>query len=344
MIDRKILANLIPINALSVEHLQRLAETTDAERFEVGSTLFSQGEEDRRTVYLLKGEVTLGSDGRLLKTVQGGTEDTRHPLAPYQPRQVTAEASSDVVCVRLQSEMVDALLTWDQSRGYIVDELHADEDDDDSDWMTRILQKELFFRIPPPNIQAMFQRMQPVSARAGARIIEQGAEGDFYYIIKRGQCQVTRRTRSHPEGIALATLGVGDGFGEDALISDARRNATVTMLDDGELMRLSKTDFMQLLNEPLLDWVGYDDGQEMVRQGARWLDVRLPAEYASHHLAGSLNIPYHALRMRAANLDPETDYLLYCDTGSRSSAAAYVLSERGFRAYVLRGGLNGAAP
>jgi rhodanese-related sulfurtransferase len=28
-----------------------------------------------------------------------------------------------------------------------------------------------------------------------------------------------------------------------------------------------------------------------------------------------------------------------CDTGRRSSAAAYILSERGFDAYVLKGGL-----
>jgi rhodanese-related sulfurtransferase len=32
-------------------------------------------------------------------------------------------------------------------------------------------------------------------------------------------------------------------------------------------------------------------------------------------------------------------YVVCCDTGRRSSAAAYILSERGFEAYVLKGGL-----
>jgi rhodanese-related sulfurtransferase len=32
---------------------------------------------------------------------------------------------------------------------------------------------------------------------------------------------------------------------------------------------------------------------------------------------------------------------VYCDTGRRSSAAAYILVERGFDAYVLTGGLSG---
>jgi rhodanese-related sulfurtransferase len=34
--------------------------------------------------------------------------------------------------------------------------------------------------------------------------------------------------------------------------------------------------------------------------------------------------------------------VVYCDTGRRSSAAAYILVERGFDAYVLQGGLSAA--
>jgi rhodanese-related sulfurtransferase len=32
-------------------------------------------------------------------------------------------------------------------------------------------------------------------------------------------------------------------------------------------------------------------------------------------------------------------YVVICDNGRRSSAAAYILSERGFDAHVLRGGI-----
>jgi len=38
-------------------------------------------------------------------------------------------------------------------------------------------------------------------------------------------------------------------------------------------------------------------------------------------------------------LDKNIQYVVCCDTGRRSSAAAYILSERGFEAYVLKGGL-----
>ena len=69
---------------------------------------------------------------------------------------------------------------------------------------------------------------------------------------------VTRETPLNKDGIKLAELGMGDTFGEEALISDAKRNANVTMLTDGTLMRLAKEDFRKLLNEPMLDWVDMD--------------------------------------------------------------------------------------
>jgi len=53
-----------------------------------------------------------------------------------------------------------------------------------------------------------------------------------------------------------------------------------------------------------------------------------------------MNIPLYFLRLKLKTLDRKQNYICYCDTGRRSSAAAYILSERGFHSYVLRGGLQ----
>ena len=45
------------------------------------------------------------------------------------------------------------------------------------------------------------------------------------------------------------------------------------------------------------------------------------------------------LRMKADSLDPAKKYILYCDSGRRSSAAVFLLNERGLQAYCLKGGL-----
>jgi rhodanese-related sulfurtransferase len=48
----------------------------------------------------------------------------------------------------------------------------------------------------------------------------------------------------------------------------------------------------------------------------------------------------YLVRLKLSTLDRSKPYVVYCDTGRRSSAAAYILVERGFDAYVLTGGLS----
>ena len=122
-------------------------------------------------------------------------------------------------------------------------------------------------------------RMQRMSYSAGDIVIRQGDEGDYFYAIVDGRCVVTRETPLNREGVKLAELGKGDTFGEEALISGAKRNATVSMLTDGVVMRLGKDDFNTLLNEPMLQWVDVEEARALIGRGARWLDVRLPSEY-----------------------------------------------------------------
>jgi rhodanese-related sulfurtransferase len=111
------------------------------------------------------------------------------------------------------------------------------------------------------------------------------------------------------------------------------------MLTDGALMRLPKDDFNTLLNEPMLHWVDYEEAKVIVANGGRWLDVRLPSEYEHCHFDQSINVPLYFIRLKLKTLDPAVPYVVVCDNGRRSSAAAYVLSERGFDSQVLRGGV-----
>jgi rhodanese-related sulfurtransferase len=237
----------------------------------------------------------------------------------------------------IDSDLLDVLLTWDQTGQYEVAELRGDGLDVTGDWMTTLLQTKAFHRIPPANIQAIFMRMQRINYRARDIVIKQGTEGDFFYVVVAGKCVVTRETPLNKEGIKLAELGPGDSFGEEALIAEAKRNATVTMSTDGTLMRLGKADFQTLLNEPLLQWVDYEAAKEIVAGGGKWLDVRLPSEF--QNIDDAVNIPLYFIRLKLNALDKNIQYVVCCDTGRRSSAAAYILSERGFEAYVLKGGL-----
>jgi rhodanese-related sulfurtransferase len=106
-------------------------------------------------------------------------------------------------------------------------------------------------------------------------------------------------------------------------------------------MRMAKEDFVELLKAPVLHTVGFAKAQEMVKHGAILLDVRLESEHKNAHLQGSINIPLYLLRIKARQLDKNKRYIVYCDTGRRSSSAAYLLNERGYDALYLEGGLRG---
>jgi CRP-like cAMP-binding protein/rhodanese-related sulfurtransferase len=328
-----------PIDSLKKDNLAALAKKTKVRDAQPGETLFREGDAEKRTFYVLTGTVELREGTNRVGRITGGSEDARNPLSPKLPRRQTAIATSSVEYITIDSDLLDVMLTWDQTGSYEVSELRGETSGSD-DWMTTLLQTKAFHKIPPANIQAIFMRLQQVNHKAGDVVIKQGDEGDYFYVITRGKCVVTRETPLNKEGIRLAELQVGDTFGEEALISEAKRNATVAMETDGSLMRLGKDDFRKLLNEPMLDWVDAAGAEKVIAEGGQWLDVRLPSEFEAYHNAGAINVPLYFIRLKLKTLDSSIKYVVCCDTGRRSSAGAFILNERGFQTYVLKGGLN----
>jgi CRP-like cAMP-binding protein len=340
-LNTELLKGFSPLDGLKRDNLAALAKKVQIRELSPLQILFKEGDTEKRTVYVVSGSLELSDQGQVQEVIQGGTDSARNPVSPMFPRRVMAKARDRVQYISIDSDLLDVMLTWDQTGSYEVSELKGDNSSaGGDDWMTMLLQTKAFHKIPPANIQAIFMRMQQINYKAGDVVLKQGAEGDYFYVLTRGKCLVTRETPLNKEGIKLAELSVGDTFGEEALISDAKRNATVTMLTDGAVMRLGKDDFKRLLNEPMLDWVSAAEAEEIVKNGGHWLDVRLPSEFENHHYDNAINIPLYFIRLKINTLDPKKKYVVCCDTGRRSSAGAYILSERGYNVHVLRGGIN----
>ena len=328
-----------PLNSLSKDNFYRLADTILIKRLPADKILFKEGEHDNWVMYILKGDIEVQDKDGVGTVISGGTDDAKHPVVDIQPRRATAKSKTEIIVALLDRKEMDIVLTWDQSseKGIRVD---SDEEDGGSeDWTDTILRAKIFYRIPPANIQAVFMRMEPVAYKKDETVINEGEEGDYFYIVREGKCKVTRHGNNGDSEL-LADMEPGDCFGEDALISDAKRNATVTMVTDGMMMRLNKDDFNSLLNEPVLNHATIEQAQAMIKEGAEWIDVRLPEEHETNNIEGSMNIPLASLRNDIMNLDKDTKYIVYCDTGRRSSAAVFTLGENEIDAYVLEGGLS----
>jgi rhodanese-related sulfurtransferase len=85
------------------------------------------------------------------------------------------------------------------------------------------------------------------------------------------------------------------------------------------------------------------EAKEKISNGAIWLDVRFASEYTHDHIEGAINTPLHEIRSFAEQLQKEVEYIVYCQTGRRSSAAAFILAQYGLNVKVLAGGTRSSA-
>lgn len=334
------LANLYPLDSLRPETREQLAAEAAEAEYQRGEVLFRAGDIDGDTLYLLEGEVSgTYPDGRVKKQ-SGNSLQGRYPIGDSQPRRFTATVSSaSARVVRLDRRYTEKVIAWDQlSRG---DQFgHFDPSPEGNRWVFRLLQSRAFHKLPTGNIERMFQKFEEIEARNGQVIVREGDAADYFYVIKEGAASVSK----HLDGVesVVAYLVRGDCFGEDALLSNTTRNATVKMMQDGRLMRLGRKAFEEVLKPPVVEWLTPGQASLLAREGAVIVDVRMPAEHDQRAIKDSLNIPLYRLREDAAEqFKRDARYIVYCNTGERSAAAAFILTKLGFDVYALQGGIAG---
>lgn len=336
----KFLKTLEPLGSLSIDKLEEIANKSKVEELQPGRLVFRQGEKDNRSTYLLSGQVELQVTGNpRAETIKAKTVEARYPLAQEWPRPSTCRTKTNAILLHIDSDLLEILLSNDPSGTYEVTEIGVEEDPE-SDWMLRFLQSPAFLQLPTENIQTILMRLDEKAYKSGETVIKQGDTDDWYYIVKKGKCAVSRRPAPKAEEVRLALLGPGDGFGEEALITQGKRNATVTMKEDGILMRLSKADFHQLLVKPMVQAIDHSTLMEKVKAGAALIDVRTNKEFSENGIKGAHNIPLSMLRVKAKDLNSTREQIVYCNDGAQSGAAAFLLAQQSLTVFVLEGGLN----
>ncbi len=330
------LRSLTPLNVLSDQQWRELRSQLMPHPLLAGQLLFRQGDQARLTYYLLAGELLLqGADGKQ-QHLRAGSEASCHPLSPSLPRLHEARALSDASVLSIDTATLNRLVTWRLAYQDLL--LELGQNHEEVEWLERLLENPLFAKVPPSNVRAMLARLQRVELPAGSTVLHEGDVGDCCYFLKSGRAEVFRGAGSDHQ--VLAELEVGACFGEEALLADRPRNATVTLLEAGVVLRLDRQDFFSLLKAPVVNEVSLGEAARLLSAGAQWLDVRLQEEYERGHALQSLNMPLQLLRLKARLLDKERTYLCYCDSGKRSASAVFLLTQLGFDAYSLRDGIN----
>jgi CRP-like cAMP-binding protein len=333
-VDAERLASLYPLDGLQADNLEQVALETNVEEFARGAELFRAGDTDGSTLYLLSGTIRGDyPDGRVKRIEAAGLQG-RYAVGDVRPRRFNAIVeSAHATVARVDRRFLEKVLTWDQL-GRDENFRHREASPDATRWVFRLLRSRALHRLPSASIERMFQEFEEVPVAKGQTIIREGDAPDYFYVLKLGAADVIK------DDTCVAQLGHGDIFGEDALLANAPRNATVTMTEEGRLMRLSRKAFEEVLKPPAVDWLSPAAASTLARQGATLIDVRLPEEFSERAIKGASNVPLYRLRETVADYDRKGKYIVYCNTGERSAAAAFILHKLGFTVFAIQGGLS----
>lgn len=375
-ITASVLANFEPLSTLSSSRLQELAGLCFVENVskEINPLRLNMAKTSQ-LMFLLSGDLGLRFKEGSKKILRAGSPAAKYSIDERRLALQDTIALTDIQVIRIDLDLLDILMTWDQlsrikpipkatpqkqeplqaiptpqsspppqiNEQAAPELVETPEASQVSQWMrdtdmfsAQKLKSGIFSRLPSANIEEMFRRMQYLAFNVGQVVVQQGAAGDYYYLLESGVAEVSRITVSQNKPELIKEHAAGDFFGEEAVVSEGKSNVTVTMLTDGAVLRLKKSDFNELLKAPLIHQVTLAQTQKVLANGsAVMVDVRFPSEFKFDAMDGAVNLPLNQIRHLMADLDKTKQYITYCQTGRRSSAAAFILIEQGFDAVVL---------
>jgi rhodanese-related sulfurtransferase/signal-transduction protein with cAMP-binding, CBS, and nucleotidyltransferase domain len=334
----RILDNLIqqpPFNQLSEERLTevlnlvRLIEMRPGELFQV------QGGKDNDYLFVIEGRIELIGQGEIRSGLTPEDTRKRPVMLPQAPATTTLLARERVTLCHADRQVMDDLISWE---AMINDQASMDETVHAR--MEMVRNSLVFRRLPWEAVETAFQRMKSIPAKCGETVAQEGEPGDAFYIITSGRAEVWQNDLMTDEPKKIAEIGEGDAFGCEALISGKKRSETVRMLEDGTLLTLGKEDFDWLISKQMIKAVNAKVAHTMMETGYKFIDVRYREEYEYNRIPGAILIPLFELRKTVPQLDPSQRYIIYCQSGSRSSVAALRLTQAGFDVQTLEGGIR----
>ncbi len=341
-VDIKLIKQFSPFDTLGLSKIEEILAKSAIQKVPAGKMLFKEGDRDKWTVYLLAGELELSSSQHSSQVLLAGDKNALKQISHGIPRVFTATAKTDVSVLIIDTGLFNAIINSRSSNSITVSDFGSDEEDDD-DWMTKFLQSGAFIQLPAANMQALLIKLEEVPLSKGKMVIREGdLEDQNYYIIKQGQCIVSRKDPKTGKQKPLAILKSGVGFGEEALITETCRGATVSMKSDGVVLKLPKHDFIELLVKPTIHIQSQSEIDELIKEGydVTYIDVRSKAEHQANGLPNSLHCPIRDIRDFFNSLDPESHYVMYSNTEHRSSSAAFLFIQQNFEVSVLKGGVG----
>mmetsp|Transcript_5969 Transcript_5969/g.22654 ORF Transcript_5969/g.22654 Transcript_5969/m.22654 type:complete len:647 (-) Transcript_5969:68-2008(-) len=124
--------------------------------------------------------------------------------------------------------------------------VHPKSDDERSRLASSTQNNVLFKYLEEDDKQTIYDAMFEKKYKAGETIITQGADGDNFYVVDSGECEIFQKGDDGEEKLIKTTVA-GDSFGELALIYGQPRAATVRSKTDVKCWAIDRLTFRKIM-------------------------------------------------------------------------------------------------
>ncbi|KAM6956370.1 cGMP-dependent protein kinase 2 [Aplochiton taeniatus] len=236
---KKLINNAIMNNdflkKLEPQHIREMVDSMYLSVYSQGEMVIQEGEPGNYLYVLADGLLEVMQNGNLLGEMRPGTAFGELAILYNCQRTATVQAVSQCHIWALNRQTFQSIMMrTTQAR--------------DNEYFSFLRSVSLLQDLPKEKLAKIVDCLEVDYFDKGEYIIREGEEGNTFFIIAKGEVAVTQTTEGHPEPQEIKTLGVGDYFGEKALISEDVRSANIISCENGtQCLVVDRDNFNQMV-------------------------------------------------------------------------------------------------
>ncbi|XP_050076809.1 cGMP-dependent protein kinase, isozyme 2 forms cD4/T1/T3A/T3B isoform X5 [Anopheles maculipalpis] len=222
---------------LEITQIREIVDCMYPVQYAAGSLIIKEGDVGSIVYVMEEGRVEVSREGKYLSTLSGAKVLGELAILYHCQRTATITAATDCKLWAIERQCFQTIMM----RTGLIRQAEY------SDFLKSV---PIFKNLPEDTLCKISDVLEECYYQKGDYIIRQGARGDTFFIISKGQVRVTIRQPDTQEEKFIRTLGKGDFFGEKALQGDDLRTANI-ICDSPEgvtCLVIDRDTFIQLIS------------------------------------------------------------------------------------------------
>ncbi|XP_066535037.1 cGMP-dependent protein kinase 2 isoform X2 [Hoplias malabaricus] len=223
------------LKKLEPQHIREMVDCMFEKIFKAKQMVIKEGEPGNYLYVLAEGLLEVIQNGKLLGQMQPGTAFGELAILYNCKRTATVKAVTQSHIWALDRQMFQSIMMRSTQARH-------------EEYFSFLRSVSLLKDLPEEKLAKIVDCLDVDSFDKGDYIIREGEEGNTFFIIAKGEVSVTQSTEGCPEPQEIKTLGVGDYFGEKALISEDVRSANIIAKEnDTQCLVVDRDNFNQMV-------------------------------------------------------------------------------------------------